>query len=481
MAEIGRAGFHVKHTKDPGERGAILHEAMREIVPGAVDYWAARNTSIVVEDEHLDVAMVNDGEGGFRPCTDVKEVLTYGDGRLGRLHSPLKKDKKVADKKTGKETLRGGTITTSLLVSHLPKSMCTEIPGIYPILDEDGEPELDADGQPIMRSRWVARDRDEALQYFRDVVDFVSSEVLGGGQEAILGYDVQFSESTPHVQIIADDFEADPNHDGTLRPCASRTWFTHRDVRDSSGRIIPGKEKMAGYHERLKDYLIDRGYDIESDVDEERHLTGLAKDEYGEAMDARAKGYSLRSEAGLRARHADALERQVDQRKRELDERERSIEAEGRARGLGQGRAEGRAEFRRSLTVAIDWAREGQTVPSDPQSDIAAVQALLQHVIDDERGRVRAAARKRVDEFLEERMPVLIDEFLDRPDSHGRSYRPIFNHFVNQRFDAMLHGLGLTRSDVGNIDAVREMYVANGGEDTSTAIRQAQRQRKHGE
>ena len=102
--EVGRAGFHVKHTKAVSERGAILDEMMRELKDESVERWAQRNPSIVVEDEHLNVALVNDGEGGFDPCSDPKQVIAYGNDRIGKLSSPIRDPK--LDPVTGK--LKGG-------------------------------------------------------------------------------------------------------------------------------------------------------------------------------------------------------------------------------------------------------------------------------------------------------------------------------------------------------------------------------------
>ena len=210
--QVGRAGFHAKHTKAVGERAAILHEAMRELDPQSVAYWAARNPNIVVADEQLNIAMVNDDSGGFARCTDRRQVLDYGESRVGLLSRKLRED---APDKNGKMT--GGAVTTSLLVSHLPKSMCEEIEDFYPVLDATtGEPVVDKNtGEPMRRSRWVAADRDEAIRYFEDVVDYLAENVIPGGRDAVLGYDIQFSESTPHIQIIAATF-------GTSRSFRSR-------------------------------------------------------------------------------------------------------------------------------------------------------------------------------------------------------------------------------------------------------------------
>ncbi|MEA5155757.1 hypothetical protein [Raineyella sp.] len=282
MSEIvGRAGFHVTHTKSFGERGAILHEMMRELDEDSIAYWAARNPNIVAADERYDEAWVNDGNGGFRRCTDRQEVLDYGDARVGKVRRKLTEDH--LDHKTG--TMRGGTVTLSLLVLHLPKSMCVEIPDGYPRLSGDGTPLLDAAGKPLWRSRWVARNRDAARRYFEDEIRYLAENVIPGGWAAIHGYDVQHSESTPHVQLLADTFAPDPKHPGSLRAEASRTWFEHRDVRDETGRMKRGPDKMRDYHAGLKAHLVGLGYDISPDFDEVRHMVGHAKADYAKVKD----------------------------------------------------------------------------------------------------------------------------------------------------------------------------------------------------
>ena len=168
-------------------------------------------------------AMVNDGGGGFRGCSSWQEVLDYGASRVGRVKRKFREDK--LDPKPGK--MKGGTVTTSLLVSHLPKSMCVEVPDFYPVVDKStGDPVLDTEGVPLKRSRWVAHDRDGARRYFEDVVAYLGDNVIPGGVDAILGYDIQHSQSTPHVQIVADTFAPDPKNEGDLRVESSQAWFS---------------------------------------------------------------------------------------------------------------------------------------------------------------------------------------------------------------------------------------------------------------
>ena len=218
----------------------------------------------MVEDEVLDCGFVNDGTGRFVRATSMQEVIDYGQSRVDRLSSPLREDK--PDKK-GK--MRGGTVTTSMFVAHLPKSLCKEVPDFY--------------GKG--RSRWIARDRDEAMKYFTDVLRFLGKNVIPGGFEAILGFDVQHSETTPHVQVLADTFADDPEHEGQLRPEWSRAYAAHRDVKREDGKMLTGREKLERYQDDLKAYMVARGWPVERDVDPLRHDKTATKAVYGAMKD----------------------------------------------------------------------------------------------------------------------------------------------------------------------------------------------------
>lgn len=377
--EVGRAGFHVTHEFRASKRGAILDEMMRERIPGASERWAQRNPNIVLEDEDSNIALVNNGKGWFSLCKDPKKVLAYGEERLAKLSHRVKEPK--LDPKKGKEW--GGTRTSSMFVVHLPKTLCEEVEDFYPVFDDDGN----ETGQ--RRSRLVARDRDEALRYFKDVLRYLAEEVIPGGQEAILGADIQFSESRPHIQILADTFAPDPKHPGQLRSEFSRAYGEHRDVRDEKGRQIGGPAKIGRYQAGFRKHMVELGWPVELDVDPLRHDKTATKAVYGAMKDKEralaeqeqnfaqnlAKG---RSEIDAMVEElADGWENLYTERAAVESEREQLSEdkqkaleearSQGYAKGLEEGRVKADAleeQARQKLDEAQQIYGEALTAPS---------------------------------------------------------------------------------------------------------------------
>lgn len=388
---VGRTGFHVTHEKSVKKRGAILDEMMRELKDESVERWAQRNPSIVVEDEKFNVAFVNDGKGGFDLCKDPKEVLVYGQQRLAKLSTPVKEPK--LDPVTGKET--GGTWTSSMFVLHLPKSLCREVKDFYPVLDEDGH-------EVGRRSRWVARDREEAMQYFSDAMEYMAQEVIPGGLDAILGADIQFSESTPHIQVLADPFAPDPKHPGQLRTEFSRAYGSHRDVRDNKGRQMSGQAKFRRYHDGLKQYMLERGWDIERDVDPLRHDKTATKEMYGAMMDKeRALAEQEQNLAVERNEieqsnnrlddqweRLDMTRNEVRQEREQLQKDKQKALEEARTQGYAKGLAEGRAqaeELREQARQQLDNARALVDAAAKQDEPLPLAQARTAYTLATER------------------------------------------------------------------------------------------------
>lgn len=387
---VGRTGFHVKHTKAVSERGAILDEMMRELKDESVERWAQRNPSIVVEDEDSNIALVNDGAGGFDICTNPKQVIAYGNARLAKLSSPIRDPKR--DPATGK--LKGGTTTTSMFVMHLPKSLCEEVPDFYPVYDH---------GEEVgRRSRWVARDREEAKQYFDDIVEYLATHVIPGGADAVLGVDIQFSESTPHIHVLADTFAPDPKHPGQLRSEFSRAYGQHRDVRDDKGRQIGRKAKFRRYHADLKKFMLERGWEIEADVDLLRHDKTATKETYGAMMDKQRALAEQEQNLAVERRGIDESDKRLDDQWENLDiaraelkqereqlqkDKQKALEearTQGYAKGLTEGRAQAEA-LREQARQQLDNAHALVDAAAKQNEPLPLAQARIAYTLATER------------------------------------------------------------------------------------------------
>lgn len=367
---VGRVAGDVRHLRHGdgtrGDRASILHESMRDLDPDAAEIHARINPNIVLADTHLNVAMVNDGDGGFRAPSSTHEVLDYGDARIGNVH------RKMLPR----------SFETTLIVVHLPKTLCEEVPDFYPVMDgATGDPALDVDGSPRMRSRWVARNRAEALRFFDAVLDYYSTQVLNGGQAAVHGYDINFDESTPHIQIMADTLAPDPKHDGKLRVEGSQMWGAHRDVTvdkidRSTGEVVvdaktgdpvqvmeQGPAKMSRYQQGLREHMYGLGYDVELDYDPERHLSAMGKVEYAETRDAENAVFQRGVRVRTREVNVSAAEKELSLRTRSLEDAEAAL-PRARRKAVEEGKAEGLAGAQSQIKAQVDEQVEQTLQPA---------------------------------------------------------------------------------------------------------------------
>ena len=306
---VGRAAFNVKHLRRDkcggnttrGDRKSLLKESMRELDPDDLAHHAAMNSNIVVADSHLNVPFVNNGDGTFRSAESVEDVLEYQDARMDDL-----------------QRIEKGSFETSLFVVHLPKSMCEEIPDYYTSTVE---------GREVKRPRYVARDYDEAKQYLEESMRWLADNYIPGGIDAVAGGDMNFDESTPHIQFQADTFSPDPDEPSKLRCRPGIAYNTDKSVRykdgPKKGKQISGQQKLIDAQRGLRDHMHSLGYPVELEVSE-RHDESLNPDRYAEQQDrerdlmereakvpkftraAVKKGYELGKEKGYDAGREEA-------------------------------------------------------------------------------------------------------------------------------------------------------------------------------
>ena len=449
---VSRAGFNVRHLRHgqsgtSTDRASLLHESMRELDSRAAAYYAANNPNIVAADTALNVAMVNDGAGGFRRAKATKEVLDYGDARIGTQQNPKDEDR-VGN--TGR-IWHPRSFETTLIVTALPKSLCKEIPGVYPILDDEtGEPVLRADGTPLMRSRWVARDRDEALEYFARAAEFLGANAFNGGQAAIHGYDVNFDEAYPHMQLMADTLAPDPKKPGQLRVEAQQMWGVHATVTDpETGKVEQPKAKMSRYQREMREHMIGLGYDVEKDASP-RGPSSHGREEWAEMQNRERIAEALAEDAAKdRTKVAGWSERlgrfsdELDAQREELSELREGARAEGRDEGLRQA-ADEAVEIKRRARVEghregrEEGLREAEQQAAEAMRLADADRAEAARAKDAARAAQQAALRSREEtEELREQLAAEVARleqeppdfklFLDTPLRDGRTVRPMFN------------------------------------------------------
>lgn len=319
---VGRAAFNVKHLRRDkcggdttrGDRKSLLKESMRELDPDDLAHHAAMNSNIVVADAHLNVAFVNNGDGTFRSAESVEDVLEYQDARMDDL---LRIEK--------------GSFETSLFVVHLPKSMCEEIPDYYTSTVE---------GREVKRPRYVARDYEEAKQYLEESMRWLADNYIPGGIDAVAGGDMNFDESTPHIQFQADTFSPDPDEPSKLRCRPGIAYNTDKSVRykdgPKKGKQISGNQKLIDAQRGLRDHMHSLGYPVELEVSE-RHDESLNPDRYAEQQDR---------------------ERDLMSREAKLPAFKRAAVKKGYEEGRKQGYVEGREEAGTILANARDKAND---------------------------------------------------------------------------------------------------------------------------
>ena len=163
---------------------------------------------------------------------------------------------------------------TSLFVVYLPKSMCKEIPDYYT---------SEVDGREVKRPRYVARDYEEAKQYLEESMRWLAENFIPGGIDAVAGGDMNFDESTPHIQFQADTFSPKPEDPDKLRCRPGIAYNTETSVRYTSGpkkgKQISGNQKFIDAQRGLREHMHALGYPVELEVSE-RHDESLNLDRY---------------------------------------------------------------------------------------------------------------------------------------------------------------------------------------------------------
>ena len=321
---------------------------MRELDPQDLAHQAAMNSNIVVADAHLNVPFVNDGNGTFRRAASVEEVLAYQDARMDGVR------------------VQKNSFETSLFVVHLPKSMCVEVPDFYT---------SEVDGREVKRARLVARDYDEAKEYLEESMRWLAENFIPGGIDAVAGGDMNFDESTPHIQFQADTFSPDPKDPAKLRCRPGIAYNTDTSVRykdgPKKGKQISGNQKFIDAQRGLREHMYALGYPVELDVSE-RHDESLSPDRYAEQQDRERDLANREDEVEVKRRSVqrdmDAIDRDLKQAAEELEHAKKDREA---AQGvLENAEAQARVVAERVLRETREKAeQDAEKIRSDAHQE----------------------------------------------------------------------------------------------------------------
>ena len=384
-AQKGRAAFNLRHLRRDncggdtrGDRKRLLRECMRELDQRDLMHQAAMNSNIVVADAHLNVPFVNNGNGTFRRATSVEEVLEYQDARMDGVR------------------VQKNSFETSLFVVHLPKSMCKEIPDFYT---------SEVDGREVKRPRYVARDYEEAKQYFEEAMRWLAENFIPGGIDAVAGGDMNFDESTPHSQFQADSFSPKPDDPSKLRCRPGIAYNTDTSVRykdgPKKGKQVSGHQKMIDAQRGLREHMHALGYPVELEVSE-RHDESLNLDRYTEQQDRERDLANRENDVEVKRRSVqrdmDATERDREQAAKELEQAQQAREAAQRVQENAEAQAREVAE--RVLNEARDKAeQEAEQIRSEARKDAEQTMGLAEAQADELHDMAEETARANAGEI----------------------------------------------------------------------------------
>ena len=286
--------------------------------------------------------------------------------------------------------MQKNSFETSLFVVYLPKSMCKEIPDYYT---------SEVDGREVKRPRYVARDYEEAKKYPEESMRWLAENFIPGGIDAVAGGNMNFDESTPHIQFQADTFSPKPEDPDKLRCRPGIAYNTDTSVRYTSGpkkgKQISGNQKFIDAQRGLREHMHSLGYPVELEVSE-RHDESLNLDRYTEQQDRERDLANRENEVELKHRSVqrdmDATERDREQAAEEL---EQAQEADEKAQSVLQHAEE---QARAVAERVLRESREKAEQDAEQTMGLAEAQAdeLLERAEETARakaGDITAAAR----------------------------------------------------------------------------------------
>ncbi|WP_232218152.1 coiled-coil domain-containing protein [Corynebacterium tuscaniense] len=367
--------------------------------------------------------------------------------------------------------MQKNSFETSLFVVYLPKSMCKEIPDYYT---------SEVDGREVKRPRYVARDYEEAKKYPEESMRWLAENFIPGGIDAVAGGDMNFDESTPHIQFQADTFSPKPEDPDKLRCRPGIAYNTDTSVRYTSGpkkgKQISGNQKFIDAQRGLREHMHALGYPVELEVSE-RHDESLNLDRYIEQQDRERDLANREDDVEVKKRSVqrdmDAIDRDREQAAKELEQAQEAREAAQRV----QENAE--AQAREVAERVLKEAREKAEQEAEQTMGLAEAQADELHDLAEETARSKASEITAAARSEAESITRKADEARKQAERDAEKIRSEARDEATRTRDEATGDAAVTRKDAHDeADQIRRNAHADAEDEAAIIIEEAVKSRQ---
>ena len=367
--------------------------------------------------------------------------------------------------------MQKNSFETSLFVVYLPKSMCKEIPDYYT---------SEVDGREVKRPRYVARDYEEAKKYPEESMRWLAENFIPGGIDAVTGGDMNFDESTPHIQFQADTFSPKPEDPDKLRCRPGIAYNTDTSVRYTSGpkkgKQISGNQKFIDAQRGLREHMHALGYPVELEVSE-RHDESLNLDRYIEQQDRERDLANREDDVEVKKRSVqrdmDAIDRDREQAATELEEAKAANE---KAQGVLQHAEE---QARAVAERVLKEAREKAEQEAEQTMGLAEAQADELHDLAEETARSKASEITAAARSEAESITRKADEARKQAERDAEKIRSEARDEATRTRDEATGDAAVTRKDAHDeADQIRRNAHADAEDEAAIIIEEAVKSRQ---
>ena len=367
--------------------------------------------------------------------------------------------------------MQKNSFETSLFVVYLPKSMCKEIPDYYT---------SEVDGREVKRPRYVARDYEEAKKYPEESMRWLAENFIPGGIDAVAGGDMNFDESTPHIQFQADTFSPKPEDPDKLRCRPGIAYNTDTSVRYTSGpkkgKQISGNQKFIDAQRGLREHMHALGYPVELEVSE-RHDESLNLDRYIEQQDRERDLANREDDVEVKKRSVqrdmDAIDCDREQAATELEEAKAANE---KAQGVLQHAEE---QARAVAERVLKEAREKAEQEAEQTMGLAEAQADELHDLAEETARSKASEITAAARSEAESITRKADEARKQAERDAEKIRSEARDEATRTRDEATGDAAVTRKDAHDeADQIRRNAHADAEDEAAIIIEEAVKSRQ---